>query len=38
MGPLVSGRWLLAIGWLGTGLLVLLSVILLATSVFGIGG
>ncbi len=38
MGPLVSGRWLLAIGWIGTALLVLLSIILLATSVFGIGG
>jgi Mn2+/Fe2+ NRAMP family transporter len=37
MGPLVSGRFFLVIGWVGTGLLVLLSVILLATSVFGIG-
>jgi NRAMP (natural resistance-associated macrophage protein)-like metal ion transporter len=37
MGPLVSGRFLLSIGWLGTGLLVLLSGILFATSVFGIG-
>jgi NRAMP (natural resistance-associated macrophage protein)-like metal ion transporter len=38
MGPLVSGRWLLGIGWLGTALLVVLSVTLVATSVFGIGG
>jgi hypothetical protein len=37
MGPLVSGRFLLGIGWLGTALLVALSVTLLATSVFGIG-
>jgi NRAMP (natural resistance-associated macrophage protein)-like metal ion transporter len=37
MGPLVSGRFLLWIGWLGTALLVALSVTLVATSVFGIG-
>ena len=37
MGPLVSGKFLLGIGWLGTALLVALSVTLLATSVFGIG-
>jgi NRAMP (natural resistance-associated macrophage protein)-like metal ion transporter len=37
MGPLVSGRWLLGIGWIGTGLLVVLSLTLVATSVFGIG-
>jgi Mn2+/Fe2+ NRAMP family transporter len=37
MGPLVSGRFLLGIGWLGTALLVALSVTLVATSVFGIG-
>jgi Mn2+/Fe2+ NRAMP family transporter len=37
MGPLVSGRWLLGIGWLGTALLVVLSLTLVATSVFGIG-
>jgi NRAMP (natural resistance-associated macrophage protein)-like metal ion transporter len=37
MGPLVSGRWLLGIGWLGTALLVVLSLVLVATSVFGIG-
>ncbi len=37
MGPLVSGRWLLTIGWLGTALLVVLSVILFGTSVLGIG-
>jgi Mn2+/Fe2+ NRAMP family transporter len=32
MGPLVSGRFLLAIGWLGTALLVVLSLTLVATS------
>ena len=37
MGSLVSGRFLLGIGWVGTGLLVALSVTLVATSVFGIG-
>jgi NRAMP (natural resistance-associated macrophage protein)-like metal ion transporter len=36
MGPLVSGRFLLTIGWLGTALLVALSLILVATSVFGV--
>ncbi len=35
MGPLASGRILLTIGWLSTGLLVLLSVILVVTSVGG---
>jgi NRAMP (natural resistance-associated macrophage protein)-like metal ion transporter len=37
MGPLVSGKFLLGIGWLGTALLVALSVTLLTTSVVGIG-
>jgi len=37
MGPLVSGRFLVTVGWLGTGLLVVLSMTLVATSVFGIG-
>ena len=32
MGPLVSGRFLLAIGWVGTALLVVLSAVLLVTS------
>ena len=32
MGPLVSGRFLSAIGWAGTALLVVLSVMLLVTS------
>ncbi|MGD0018325.1 MAG: Nramp family divalent metal transporter [Candidatus Limnocylindrales bacterium] len=32
MGPLVSGRFLQAIGWIGTVLLVVLSLVLLATS------
>ncbi|MGD0121953.1 MAG: Nramp family divalent metal transporter [Candidatus Limnocylindrales bacterium] len=36
MGPLVSGRFLLSIGWLGTALLVVLSLTLVATSVLGI--
>jgi len=36
MGPLVSGRFLLAVGWLGTGLLVVLSLTLVFTSVAGI--
>ena len=36
MGPLVSGRFLLAVGWLGTALLVVLSVALVVTSVVGI--
>jgi NRAMP (natural resistance-associated macrophage protein)-like metal ion transporter len=36
MGPLVSGRFLQAIGWVGTGLLVVLSVILAATSLLGV--
>jgi Mn2+/Fe2+ NRAMP family transporter len=35
MGPLVSGRFLLSIGWLGTALLVVLSVALVVTSVLG---
>jgi Mn2+/Fe2+ NRAMP family transporter len=36
MGPLVSGRFLLTVGWLGTALLVVLSVTLVATSVLGV--
>jgi len=36
MGPLVSGRFLLAVGWLGTALLVVLSVILVVTSLTGV--
>jgi len=32
MGPLVSGRFLRVMGWLATAVLVLLSVILLASS------
>jgi len=36
MGPLVSGRFLLTVGWIGTALLVVLSVILVATSVLGL--
>jgi hypothetical protein len=32
MGPLVSGRFLSAIGWTGTALLVVLSAVLLVTS------
>ena len=36
MGPLASGRFLLAVGWVGTALLVVLSLTLVATSVFGI--
>ncbi len=32
MGPLASGRVLSAIGWIGTGLLVVLSLVLLVTS------
>jgi Mn2+/Fe2+ NRAMP family transporter len=35
MGPLVSGRFLLGVGWLGTGLLILLSVTLAVTSFTG---
>ena len=35
MGPLVSGRFLLSVGWLGTALLVVLSVALVVTSVTG---
>jgi Mn2+/Fe2+ NRAMP family transporter len=35
MGPLVSGRFLLAIGWLGTALLVLLSAVLVVTAITG---
>ena len=35
MGPLVSGRFLKAIGWGSTALLILLSVILLVTSFTG---
>jgi NRAMP (natural resistance-associated macrophage protein)-like metal ion transporter len=36
MGPLVSGRFLLAVGWLGTALLVVLSVTLVVTSITGL--
>ena len=36
MGSLVSGRFLLTVGWLGTGLLVVLSLTLVVTSLFGI--
>jgi len=32
MGPLTSGRLLNAVGWIGTGLLVVLSMVLLVTS------
>jgi NRAMP (natural resistance-associated macrophage protein)-like metal ion transporter len=35
MGSLVSGRFLLTVGWLGTALLVVLSLTLVATSVLG---
>jgi NRAMP (natural resistance-associated macrophage protein)-like metal ion transporter len=36
MGSLVSGRFLLTVGWLGTFLLVALSITLVVTSVFGL--
>jgi Mn2+/Fe2+ NRAMP family transporter len=36
MGPLASGRFLLAVGWLGTALLIVLSLTLVATSVLGL--
>jgi Mn2+/Fe2+ NRAMP family transporter len=36
MGNLASGRFMLSIGWLGTFLLIALSLILVATSVFGL--
>ena len=36
MGPLVSGRFLLAVGWLGTALLVLLSITLVVTAITGL--
>jgi NRAMP (natural resistance-associated macrophage protein)-like metal ion transporter len=36
MGPLASGRFLLAVGWLGTGLLIALSLTLVATSILGL--
>jgi Mn2+/Fe2+ NRAMP family transporter len=36
MGPLASGRFLLTVGWLGTALLIVLSLTLVATSVFGL--
>jgi len=36
MGPLVSGRILVAIGWISTALLVLLSLILLVTGIIGV--
>ncbi|HEU6440194.1 MAG TPA: Nramp family divalent metal transporter [Terriglobales bacterium] len=35
MGPLVSGKFLLGVGWLGTALLVLLSVTLVVTAITG---
>jgi Mn2+/Fe2+ NRAMP family transporter len=35
MGPLVSGRFLLTVGWLGTALLVLLSLTLVVTALTG---
>ena len=35
LGPLASGRILLTVGWLATGLLVLLSLILAFTSIAG---
>ncbi|MGA2513486.1 MAG: Nramp family divalent metal transporter [Candidatus Limnocylindrales bacterium] len=35
MGPLVSGRFLLSVGWIGTALLIVLSVALVGTSVLG---
>jgi Mn2+/Fe2+ NRAMP family transporter len=37
MGPLVSGPILRTIGWLATGLLVLLSVVLVVSGIFGSG-
>jgi Mn2+/Fe2+ NRAMP family transporter len=36
MGNLASGRFLLSIGWIGTALLIVLSMVLVATSVFGL--
>ena len=36
MGSLASGRVLLGIGWIGTGLLVILSIALVGTSVLGL--
>lgn len=36
MGPLASGRILRVVGWLCTGVLIMLSLILVATSVFGL--
>jgi NRAMP (natural resistance-associated macrophage protein)-like metal ion transporter len=36
MGPLTSGRFLLSVGWIGTALLVILSIVLFATSVVGV--
>ena len=36
MGPLVSGRFLLTVGWLGTALLVLLSLTLVVTALTGV--
>jgi NRAMP (natural resistance-associated macrophage protein)-like metal ion transporter len=35
MGSLASGRWMLGIGWVGTGLLVILSIALVGTTVLG---
>lgn len=36
MGSLASGPWLLGIGWIGTGLLIVLSITLVATTVRGL--
>jgi Mn2+/Fe2+ NRAMP family transporter len=36
MGPLVSGRFLLTVGWLGTALLIVLSITLVVTSLTGL--
>jgi Mn2+/Fe2+ NRAMP family transporter len=38
MGPLVSGRILGPVGWICTGLLILLSLVLVVTGVLGMGG
>ncbi|MDP2350759.1 MAG: divalent metal cation transporter, partial [Chloroflexota bacterium] len=36
MGPLASGRFLAPVGWIATGLLIVLSLVLLATSLLGL--
>lgn len=36
MGPLASGRFLAPIGWIATGLLIVLSLVLLATGLLGL--